>query len=457
MTRLWPHQTAAADLLEPKGSGMLALDMGSGKTLTTLELLRRWQCRRVLVLAPKSVVRVWPQEFRKHLGSDWWVEPLDSGSTQQRAQRLLSGFICAGVDQRPYCAVMNYEATIHGVMPSTLSSLQWDALVLDESHRCKQPTGKQSRLVGQLATEIPHVLGLTGTPMPHSPLDIWAQFRAIAPAVLPRSFWAFRNRYAVMGGYQGKQVTGYQNLPDLQARLAPYTYRVRTDDVLTLPDAVDEHRYCLLAPRAQRVYHDLEQDLVARIGDGVVTASNALTLLLRLAQVANGFVSDADTGALRQVGTEKADLLRDLLEDLPAEEPLVVFGRFVEDLETIGRVTRATGRTCAELSGRCNDLARWQEGGADVLAVQLRAGGLGVDFTRARIQVYFALDYSLGDYLQTRARIRRPGQSRSVTYVHLLAAGTVDEKVATALAARQEVVGAVVDGLRRTQPQEVTA
>lgn len=525
-TPLWPHQQAAADQLQPLGCGMLALDMGTGKTRTALELLQRWQCRRVLILSPKSVCRVWPQEFAKHLGAGWDALPLDTGTGPAREKLLRRAWWCADMDGSPLAVALNYEAAATFPLgdkpnaPGALRGLPWDALILDECHRLKSPTGKQSQFVARLAKDIPHVLALTGTPMPHSPLDIWAQFRALAPDLLGPNFYHFQGTYAQMeaawvpngqagsmakvakaaaapavpvsarewiaaraewkvkaavavalregrpvladfirehsGAYrQIRQIAKhddgqpiYRNLDQLQDILRAYTYRVRADDVLTLPDTQDVHRYCLLGPVAQRVYRDLEDGLAAQIGAGTVSAGNALVKLLRLAQVANGGTVDDETAAYTQLGTEKADLLRETLEDLDPEEPVVVFGRFHTDLDSIHEVAASLGRTSAELSGRRNDLAGWQDGASNVLAVQLKAGGLGVDFTRARVQVYYALDYSLGDYLQTRKRIHRPGQTRAVLYVHLLAAGTVDEAVYAALAKRQEVVDAVVDGLR---------
>jgi len=461
-TPLWAHQAAAVEQLAPLGSGMLAMDMGTGKTRSALELIRRWQCKRVLILCPKSVIRVWPAEFRKHLpGEVWSTLPLDGGTVAGRAADILTYAAMAQCDGTPLAVVLNYDVVARPPLAAkdgargALASVDWDCLVLDEAHRVKAVNGQASKAVAQLAARIPHRLALTGTPMPHSPLDIYAQFRAIEPRVFGYRFAAFKDRYAVTKarrlrtGREYKKIVSYQHLDELQAKLAPRTFRVSSDDVLDLPETVDENRYVLLEPKAQRVYRDLEKHLVARIGEGVVTAANALAGLIRLAQVCNGFAPDVASGEQIQVGHEKDEALGELLADLSQDEPVVAFGRFHHDLDSIELVAAGQNRTCSELSGRCNELAAWQAGETNVLAVQLKAGGLGVDLTRARVQVYFALDYSLGDYLQTRKRIHRPGQTRSVTYIHLLAAGTVDEDVMAALAKRQEVVGAVVEGLKR--------
>jgi SNF2 family DNA or RNA helicase len=142
------------------------------------------------------------------------------------------------------------------------------------------------------------------------------------------------------------------------------------------------------------------------------------------------------------------NLLRDVFEDIAPDEPLVVFCRFHKDLEAVSRVADERGRRSLELSGRMDDLKRWQAGEAPVLAVQIDSGGVGIDLTRARYSIYYSLGFSLGSYEQSLARIHRPGQTRPVEYIHLLAEGTVDEKVMAALSQRANVVNAVLQQIK---------
>ncbi|MFA5378725.1 MAG: helicase-related protein, partial [Dehalococcoidia bacterium] len=107
-----------------------------------------------------------------------------------------------------------------------------------------------------------------------------------------------------------------------------------------------------------------------------------------------------------------------------------------------------SGRTYAELSGRGNDLQAWQEGKFDVIGVQIQAGGVGISLVRARYCVYYSMGYSLGDYEQSLARVHRPGQKQNVTYIHLVATGTVDEKVYKALQKRKQVIEDLLEGVK---------
>jgi SNF2 family DNA or RNA helicase len=119
----------------------------------------------------------------------------------------------------------------------------------------------------------------------------------------------------------------------------------------------------------------------------------------------------------------------------------------------------AAGRRYYELSGRINQLEDWKterpgDRPAGVIAVQIRAGGAGVDLTRACYCVYYSLGFSLGDYDQSRRRINRPGQTRPVRFYHLIANDTVDEKVYAALKAKTDVVSHIMDGMKLEAAQE---
>ena len=132
------------------------------------------------------------------------------------------------------------------------------------------------------------------------------------------------------------------------------------------------------------------------------------------------------------------------LEDIGAEEPVVVFCRFHGDLDAVHDACKTVGYASLELSGRRDELARWQSGEAQVLAVQISSGGVGVDLTRARYSIYYSLSFSLGEYDQALSRVHRPGQTRSVEHIHLVARQTVDEKILRALEKRAEVIQAIL-------------
>jgi SNF2 family DNA or RNA helicase len=456
MTEPWAHQLKAYHFAKGLHAVMLALDMGTGKTKCAIDLIVNRNLRRILIVCPKSVVTVWPAEFRRHSAVDFTVCPLASGAVTDRTKQATKAFALAVAREEPIAIVVNYEAVWTRGMAEWVMGTHWDAVILDESHRIKQPGGKASMFFSRLGDKVPVRLCLTGTPMAHSPLDLYAQYRFLDKGIFGTSFTVFRARYALLQPVGGQahpaaqKVIGFQNQAELHEKMYSIAYRVKSEDVQSLPEVVDTIRHAVLGPHARKVYEVLKDEFTADFGAGIVTAGNALTRLLRLQQIASGWAKQDDNittgqeGALVQIDDEKQKLLLDTLEDLSHAEPIVVFCRFRHDLEAVHTVAAALGRGSLELSGTRNDLPEWQSGPAPILAVQIKSGGVGIDLTRARYAVYFSLGFSLGDYLQSRKRLHRPGQGRTVTNIHLIARETVDELIYQAIEARQDVVEAIL-------------
>ena len=446
-TRPWQHQLRAYHFAHDLQAWMLALDMGTGKSKVVVDLICSLGLRRVLVVCPLSVVPAWEKQVKLHAGRpDVRVVLLGNEvdgvrAKAQRAESELSRW------SGPVVLVINHESLWREPFGSWAMRQQWELVVVDESHRMKAPGGKLSMYLARLRDRAARRGCLTGTPMPHSPLDVYAQYRFLDPGIFGTSYQRFKMRYAQMGGYLNHQVVAYQNQDELAERFGSIAYRVKAGEVLDLPPFQHITRTCTLSHEEAKVYASLASELIAQVREGIVTASNALVKLLRLQQVCSGYVK-LDDGAEVLVGTTKRALLADVLEDLPQLEPVVVFCRFHHDLDTVASVAKEGGRTCVELSGRRNELARWQAGGADVLAVQIQSGGVGIDLTRARYALYYSTSWSLGEFDQSLARVHRPGQERPVVYIHLLANGTVDEVVYEALETKRDAVEAVLQRLK---------
>ena len=245
-----------------------------------------------------------------------------------------------------------------------------------------------------------------------------------------------------MGGFQNKQVTSYKNLDELEALMRRATFRVGKD-VLELPPETHVTYRTTLSPECQAIYRAVEEDFIAEVEGGRITVANTMVALLRLQQITGGWVK-TDDERYRRVDWAKQRLLEDTLEDIGPHEPVVVFCRFHADLDAVHEACASLGYTSLELSGRRAELARWQTGEAQVLAVQISSGGVGVDLSRARYAVYYSLSFSLGEYDQALSRVHRPGQTRPVEHIHLVAKGTVDEKIMRALERRAEVIQAIL-------------
>nr|PZN59301.1 MAG: hypothetical protein DIU58_18115 [Sphaerobacter thermophilus] len=288
-------------------------------------------------------------------------------------------------------------------------------------------------------------------------MDIWSQYRFLDPSIFGRSFYAFRNRYAIMGGYQNYQVVGFKNLDELVEKAHKIAFRITRAECLDLPPEVYTDIPVQLGPRARAIYRELEAQAVARLSaESSISASNVLTELLRLQQVAGGWVT-TDDGRTVQVGNEKLDALMDLLEDLlsNAQRKVTVFCRFVPEIRAILAACEKAGIAAEGLYGATRDrgelVRRFQEEAEPrVMVIQIQTGGLGITLHRADTAVFYSTGWSLADYEQAKARIQRAGQrAEKVQYFHLLARGTVDERIMQALAEKRDLSRMVVDDWKR--------
>lgn len=454
-TPLWDHQRRGLDLIASRRATLLAWEMGTGKTLPVVAYVVAQRPALTLIVCPKSVVSVWPREFQKHAPEcDVTVWHDQRGSVARRLERL-EHVIDSSL---PIVVVVNYEAVWRDPMGAAFLKLPWDLVVADEIHRIKAPGGKQSRYLGRLAGYLRRtrptakLIGLTGTPMPHSPLDAYAQFRFLDPTIYGVSFVRFRAQYAIMGGHMvnGRpvQVIAYKDLDDLHERFYTIADRVTKDEVLDLPDQVHVSRVVELPPAARTVYEQIEKDMIAQIKQGTVTAANALVKVVRLQQITAGHTKTED-GIERHLHDVKAAALADILDDLDPKAPVAVFCKFRRSLDCVRRVTEACERPINELSGRENTVGSlWDPEPGAVAAIQIQAGGVGIDLTACSTVVYYDQTHSLGDFDQSLSRVHRPGQTQKVTYLHLLARDTIDFAIRAALKRRKNVIEAVLQGLR---------
>lgn len=468
-TEPWLHQLRAYHFSYNLNGAMLALDMGCGKSKVTVDLIINRGHQRTLICAPLSVIQEWPRQFRTHAGKPVICVPLDdkAGSVADKVKAARVALMQGEQEGLPVVIVTNYESVWrepwgpirHEKTDRIIDrgfGLQagFDCVVADEVHRIQSASAKASQYLGKLGEITPYRLGLSGTPLSSGPLSVYGQYRFLDPGIFGTNFQRFRSQYAVMGGYGGHQVIDYQNQEEFQRKFYSIAFRVLSRDVLDLPDEQHITRTCTLSPKERRAYNELEKEFVTQLQEGEVTVTNALTKLLRLDQITSGFVrldpTEAEEGEVVRVGDSKQKLLLDILADLDPKEPVVVFCRFLHDLDVIKEACEKEGRKrrYAELSGRTKQTEAWREGEYDLIGVQLRAGGVGIDLTRSHTCIYYSMGYSLSDYQQSLARTLRPGQKNNVTYVHILAEKSVNCKVYDALHRKQNVVETLLADMR---------
>lgn len=455
-TPLWHHQKEAVKLALVRDGTMFQFKMGCGKSLAAIAVINHENAHRVLIACPLKVIRVWPNQFDIHSERTYRILTLDNGSSQAKAKTLHAA-LNGPQSGRPLVVIINYDSMWREHISQVLLSVNWDVTVFDESHRIKAYTGKAvaSKFCAKVGLRSKKRLALTGTPMPHSPLDLWAQFRALDHTVFGASFFHYKMKYALLGGYQGKEILRFINQDDLTKRLDFNSVYVSKETALDLPETIDIDIELELSQKMNVLYRSLEKDFIAWVEETgeAVTAANVLTKLLRLQQLTSGFVRKED-GTDVQIDETKIDWLRDFILD--ANEKVVVFCRFLQDLKRVRQLCYDNGWLYDEVSGKHNDLTPEAtiKDETEVLGVQIQAGGLGVDFSKASLSVDYSVGFSLGDWEQARARLHRPGQLNKVTYYHLKAKRTVDFKLFEGFKKKKGIINYILDGLKKQDASE---
>lgn len=455
----WGHQRYGVERVAKTNAFGVFWGMGSGKSRVPVDASHHLDLHRVLIVCPLSVIATWVKQF------DIYGDPLVARSIVPLVKITKNGPKGVGIERGiemvneaiskggRFVVIVNYDSAWRDELGELLASTKWDMVALDEAHRVKDPATRVGKWLAKLQPNAGKRLALTGTPMSNGPLDVFGIARFLDPQLFGPSITAFRARYAVqrpIPGTRAQMIVGYKNLPELSAKVATIASILRTADLVDLPDSMHTRIPVTLEPETRGWYDELDKELVAEIANvGFIDAANAMVKVLRLQQITGGYgmvdPMNGEEKRLHQTGTEKKKALEEIFQDIDINEPIPVFYRFKGDLENIREAAKACKRRCMELRGGVNELAPWQDAkGGEVIAVQMRSGGVGVDLTRACYQVYYSPGHSLGDYEQSLARTHRPGQTRKVCYFHLVAVNTVDEDVYDALQNKADIVESVI-------------
>jgi SNF2 family DNA or RNA helicase len=289
-------------------------------------------------------------------------------------------------------------------------------------------------------------------------IDIWSQYRFLNPAVLGTNYWAFKNTYSIMGGYQNHKIIGYRRLDELIEKMHSCAYRVTKAECLDLPEQTFETRIVHFEPTAQRLYDKLKKTSVAELSDGrKLTASTVLTRLLRLQQLTGGFLKSDEGGKAENVSCAKLDALADIVDDIVIGEgkKLVIFARFIPELDLIAAMLKKRGVSYGLIRGDVSTEERGRTVDAfqktanpQIILAQIDTAGLGITLTAADTAVYYSTNFNYASYAQSLARIHRIGQSNHCLYMHLVVAKSIDQHILESLSKKGDLAASIVDNWR---------
>ncbi|MFA5103413.1 MAG: DEAD/DEAH box helicase, partial [Candidatus Thermoplasmatota archaeon] len=487
-TTPFDHQVRAYIIGTTLDSSAFLMEQGTGKTLAAIAVAGKrfmdCQVKRMIVMCPLSVMYVWKNEFEQHADFPFSIR-ICHGNPKKR----LAAFARSNPNELTV-VVVNYDSVISrtrkerdekgavvkkveiGGLADQIIAWKPDLVLLDESQRVKEPDSKRSKLVHRIGDATTYKMILTGTPVGNSPLDIWSQYRFLDVRIFGDNYYRFRDEYAVLREMRVragidkygnpifrtiKVVDGYKNLGQMTEKVHSIAYRVTKDEALDLPPEIHQSIHCQLV--ASRPYYDaMKKDMAVEFCGMEVKANMVLPQIMRLAEITGGFLPMKKDGVqeIVQVGTEKMDALVDFITYFPTNKKLVIFCRFTPEINAIVERLKSMDITVEKIDGSVpdpkvrNDIIESFQHAQDprVLVIQSQTGGLGITLHRADTIVFYSGNESLLDYEQAKARVQRYGQTGDkVTYVHIVAKGTIDEKIVAVLRAKKDLANIVVDEL----------
>jgi SNF2 family DNA or RNA helicase len=426
------YQQRAATWLYERDSAFLIAPLGAGKgaaALTALaDLVRDGERRHALVVAPKLVAAtVWPREVTlwPHL-AHLHVAVLN-GAPDRRRELL------AGAHERAVTAIgVDLVQWLVGEIAGLPDDHPlFDLLIVDETSRLKDPSGKRARALLKIAGRFRTRWGLTGTPRPNSSMDLFMPAAIVTNGALwGRAFIPWQKQHFRPRDPFGRE---WAALPGAEATIAAafgtVAMTVADEDMPDLPPLNIVEVPLHLPDDVMATYKTMARELLADFGEREIAAASPLIATGKLAQMANGFVYGDGNADAVFVHDLKIEWLRELVEDLQGE-PLLIAYEFVEDLRTIrralGEVPMLGSQTNAAQSARL--IAAWNAGSLPLLAFHPAAAGHGLNLQHGGSRMaWLSPSWSAELTQQAIARIYRPGQARHVTVHMCIAVDTVDE------------------------------
>lgn len=476
--QLRTSQVAVANRIVNEPYLMLSMDMGLGKTGTALtafrDLLDTFQVCHILVVAPLLVAEeTWPEEIETWEHTcvlDYEVLTGPPERREQRARRLpevsivntenIGWLIEFWGDGWPYDMVCIDEISrfknpskktkptkvaIQKIVDETLRSLPKDTLPEDAELAVMKATKKAKRnptRFGSLCAvrkQIDRFIGLTGTMAPNGLLDIWSQFYLLDQGQrLGTTFNAFRTRW-FESDYMGfKYSIRPGSFEQIVERIKDITISMKTADYVDMPPVIHNILKVKLPKKVMEQYRKFEKTLLLEEHD--IEAVNNGVLTGKLLQLANGSVYD-ENGIPIEVHSLKMDALDRVIEEA-AGAPILVAYSYQFDLEKLRKRYPQ-----AEVVGEAaNVQKRWNNGEISILLAHPQSAGHGLNLQYGGcVTVWYGLCWSLEYYQQLNKRLHRPGQTQTVVIHHIVAEGTVDDRVMAVLPEKDATQNALVE------------
>lgn len=447
-----PHayqQHCIRKIIDIKKLGLF-LDMGLGKTVTTLTAIRelkynRFQVRKVLIIAPKKVAEgTWTKEKDKWDHTKLLRVSAVLGSQAKRIRALNTPADLYIINRENVCWLVDYYR----------NSWPFDMVVVDESSSFKSHSSKRFKALASVGSKIDRMVELTGTPSPNGLDDLWAQVYLLDGGErLGRRYTHFREHYFQPDkrGHDG-MVYSYEAKPgseeSILEKISDICISMKAEDYLELPDITFHQIPVELDGKAGKAYYELERKMILELPEDEeeISVTSAAALSNKLLQLANGAVYDENHN-VHEVHQCKIEAFMELIESLQGK-PALVFYNFQHDRERILKSLEKSGLRVRELK-TTEDEDAWNRRDIDILLTHPASSAYGLNLQQGGNHViWFGLTWNYELYTQANKRLHRQGQTEKVIIHHLICTGTRDEDVMQALEKKEDVQNWVMQSLK---------
>ena len=463
-TKPFAHQLKALEMSWDKKVFAYFMEMGTGKSKVLIDnmsmLYDKGLINGALIIAPKGVYKNWfdseiPTHMANHIEKTMVLWESNGGKSKEKE---LDTLFKSSFDF--HILIMNVEAL------STKKGKQFaekflnchkTLMAIDESTTIKNPGAIRTKTIIGLGKYVLYKRILTGSPVTKSPLDLYTQCWFLDPWLLDQqSYYSFRTRYALtrkinVSGRQVEIVVGYRNLGELSEKLKPFSHRVLKDDCLDLPPKTYMKRTIQLSEEQSKVYKQMKEIALATLNGKLTTTHNVITQLMRLHQITCGHFK-SDDGTTQTLKSNRLDELMDVLSEM--EGKAVIWAHYRYDIEVIVEAIKKEygdksvvtyyGDTSTEDRQKAIKLIQDANSSVRFIVGTPQTGGYGITLTGASTMIYYSNGYDLEKRQQSEARIDRIGQTKNMTYIDIIAEGTVDEKIVKALRTKVNIATEVL-------------
>jgi len=447
------HQMEALLRCLPQDNYALLMDPGTGKSKVMIDdatcYFLEKQCNAALVICPNSIKSNWKEEIEKHSSIATDIFIYDPSVKKQYLDWMMEPF----ADGLKW-AVMSVESFSQGdayKYAEKFGYLNRAVLYVDESSRIKSHDANRTKAITKLGRNFKRRRIATGTAITKGPQDLYSQYNFMDPDIIGgSSFYSFRNRYCVMGGFKQKQIVGTQNEEELLQLISPYTYRVSKSECLNLPPKVYQIRRVEPNPEQKLAYKELKKEGYTEYDGSAASFANVLVRDLRLQQISSGFFPGAklvngmvvENGVTLEPFNGKNPKVEELLQVVDeVDGKMIVWCRFQKEVTMVAEALSKIAPTVTFYGLNTteeNTLSRQRfmnDPDVRFFVGTQSAGGIGITLVSASTVVYMSNTFMLDDRIQSEDRAHRIGQkSDSVLYIDILINGDwVDTRVLDAL------------------------